>query len=252
MIIVNEAFAQKFFPNENPLGRHISISHESDDGSNGKASQRWSEIVGVVGNVNEFLGQTSLRPHIFEPFLQRPDHSMNVVVRVEIEPGAFAGSLRKAVWSVDKDQPVTDLRTMDRVVRDAGQGDDLMAELMGAFAGIALVMAAVGIYGLIDYLVGRRTHEIGVRMALGARRVEVLILVLRHSMSLVLAGVGIGWLASLAMPRLVTASFSGFHVHSGWILIGTPLAVMLVALASCYVPARRATRVDPMTALKYE
>ncbi|MGO9270256.1 MAG: ADOP family duplicated permease [Terriglobia bacterium] len=252
VIIVNEAFAQKFFPNENPLGRHISVSHQSDDGSNGKASQRWNEIVGVVGNVNEFLGQTSLRPHIFEPFLQRPDHSMNVVVRVEIEPGAFAGSLRKAVWSVDKDQPVTDLRTMDRVVRDAGQGDDLMAELMGAFAGIALVMAAVGIYGLINYLVGRRTHEIGVRMALGARRVEVLILVLRHSMSLVLAGVGIGWLASLAMPRLVTASFSGFHVHSGWILIGTPLAVMLVALASCYVPARRATRVDPMTALKYE
>ncbi|HEY6292283.1 MAG TPA: ABC transporter permease [Terriglobia bacterium] len=251
VVVVNEAFAQKFFPNENPLGRHISISQENSAESR-PTSPRWSEIVGVAGNVDELLGQQTPRPHIFEPFLQRPDPSMNVVVRVGTEPGAFAGPLRKAVWSVDKDQPVTNLRTMDRVLQDAGQGDDLMAELMGAFAGIALLMAAVGIYGLIAYLVGKRTHEIGIRIALGARRREVLALVMRNSMSLVLAGVGIGFLISLGMPRLVEASFEGFHVRSGWILAGTPLTVILVALASCYFPARRASRVDPMQALRQE
>ncbi len=247
VVIVNEAFAQKFFPNENPLGRQISISRPNSAESG--APRRWSEIIGVVGNVDEYLGQQTPRPHIFEPFLQRPDDSMNLVVRVKTEPAAFAALLRHAVWNVDKDQPVANIRSMDRVMQDAGQGDDVMAELMSAFAGIALAMAAVGIYGLISYLVSRRTHELGVRMALGARRSEVLLLVLRNSMSMVLAGVGVGFPVSLALPRLVTAFFQGFHAHSGWILAGTPLAVILVALASCYVPARRASNVDPMVAL---
>lgn len=258
--IVNEAFAQKFFPNENPLGRHISINREGipvawvpgGTALRGASAARWSEIVGVVGNVDEYLGEVAPRPHIFASFLQQPDTSMNLVVRLGTDPSAFAGSLRRAVWSVDKDQPVTNLRTMDRVLQDAGQGDNLMAGLMAAFAGIALLMAAVGIYGLIAYLVGQRTHEIGVRMALGARRREVLALVLRDSISLALAGVGIGFVVSLTLPRLVTATFQGFHVQSGPILVSTPLAVILVALASCYFPARRASRVDPTTALRCE
>jgi len=244
--IVNQAFARKYFPDQDALGRRLRIRHENSEGT------KWSEIVGVAGNVNEFLGQDAPRPQLFEPFLQRPDPSMNLVVRVGTEPTAFAESLRKAVWSVDKDQPVANLKTMDRVVQDAGQGDDLMTGLMSAFAALALLMAAVGIYGLIAYLVARRTHELGVRMALGARRGEVLMLVLRESMSLVLAGVGIGLAVSLGIPRLVTALFSGFHIRSGWILAGTPLAVILVALASCYFPARRASRVDPMVALRQE
>jgi len=124
---------------------------------------------------------------------------------------------------------------------------------MGTFAGIALVMAAVGIYGLISYLVGRRTHEVGVRLALGARAGEVLLMVLSGSMRMVLAGAGIGFLVSLAMPRLVAASFQGVLMsHSAWILAGTLAAVILVSLAACYFPARRAAKVDPMTALRYE
>jgi putative ABC transport system permease protein len=257
VVIVNQAFAQKFFPKENPLGRHLSITHEGQpvapvNPSLASTRSRWSEIVGVVGNVNEVLGQGVPRPHIFEPFLQRPDGSMSLVVRLRTEPGGFAASLRRAVRKVDKEQPVTNLKTMDRVVQDAGQGDSLITELMGAFAGLALLMAAVGIYGLIAYLVGRRTHEIGVRMALGARRSEVFRLVLRSAMSVALTGVAAGSLVSLALPRLVVASFTGFHVHAAWIVASTPLAVTLVALASCYLPARRASRVDPMTALRYE
>jgi predicted permease len=256
VVIVNEAFARKFFAN-GALGRYISVSPEGASTAtagdqSGSTQRSWREIVGVVGDVNEYVGQTTWRPHVFVPFLQAPDASMNFVVRVRADPAGFAASLRRAVWSVDKDQPVTNLRTMDRVFLDSGQGDDVMADLMGAFAMIALLMAAVGIYGLIAYLVGRRTHELGVRMALGARRCEVLLLVLRSSMPMLLAGVGLGFLISLAMPRLVSASFQDFHVHSGWILAGTPVAVLLVALASCYLPARRASKVEPTMALRCE
>lgn len=128
-----------------------------------------------------------------------------------------------------------------------------MADLMAAFGIIALVMAAVGIYGLMAYLVGRRTHELGVRMALGARRREVLALVLRSSMPMILAGVGVGSLIAIGMPRLVNASFQGvISVHSGWVVAGTPLVVLLVALASCYFPARRASKVEPTVALRCE
>jgi ABC-type antimicrobial peptide transport system permease subunit len=141
---------------------------------------------------------------------------------------------------------------MEYVVHDSAMGDDLMAELMGTFAAIALTMAAIGIYGLLAYLVGQRTHEIGVRMALGARPGEVLGLIMRGVMTLTLSGVGAGSVVSLGLPHLFAASFWDFHVHSGWILMGTPLAVILVALVSCYLPARRATKVDPMVALRCE
>jgi putative ABC transport system permease protein len=257
VVIVNEAFAHKFFPHQNPLGHYLSVNPDGApstpaDGS-GSTQPRWRQIVGVVGDVNEYLGQETWRPHVFVPFLQHPEGSMNLVVRLRADAGTFTASLRRAVRHVDKDQPVTNVRTMDRVVHDSGQGDDIMAELMGAFAMIALLMAAVGIYGVIAYLVGRRTHEVGVRMALGARRREVLLLVLGGSMRMVLAGVGLGVLISLGMPHLVAASFQGVHLtRSNWILAGTPLAVILVALASCYIPARRASRVDPMMALRCE
>ena len=243
VVVVDTAFAHKFFANANPLGRHIRL---------GDASSPWSEIIGVVSEVSEFIGQNGPRPHIFAPFLARPDGTMRLVVRTRTEPTSFAASLRRAVWAVDKDQAVTDVQSMERVVHDSGQGDDIMAEMMGSFAAIALTMAAIGIYGLLAYLVGQRTHEIGVRMALGARPSEVLGLIIRGAMSLALSGVAVGFVVSLALPRLFAASFTGFHVHSRWILTGTPLAVILVALVSCYWPARRATKVDPLVALRYE
>ena len=243
VVIVDTAFAHKYFANENPLGRHIRLGDESSP---------WSEIVGIVNEVSEMAGQNGPRPHIFAPFLARPDPTMCLVVRTRTEPTSFATSLRRAVWAVDKDQPVTHVQSMEHVVRDSTQGDDIMADLMGTFAAIALTMAAIGIYGLLAYLVGQRTHEIGVRMALGARPGEVLGLIMRGAMTLTLSGAGVGFIVSLGLPRLFAASFTGFRVHSGWILMGTPLAVILVALASCYVPARRATKVDPMVALRCE
>jgi putative ABC transport system permease protein len=257
VVIVNEAFARKFFSNQNPLGHYLRVSPEGAPGATAEGSGStllpWREIVGVVGDVDEYVGQSTWRPHVFVPFRQQPEGSMSLMVRLRTEPNSFAATLRQAVWSVDKDQPVTNLRTMDRVVHDSAQGDDMMAEMMGAFAAIALVMAAVGIYGLIAYLVGRRTHEVGVRMALGARSREVLLRVLCGSMRMALSGVGLGFLICLAMPRLVMSNFQDLHMsHSNWILAGTPLAVILVALVACYFPARRASKVDPMAALRHE
>jgi putative ABC transport system permease protein len=241
--IVDEAFARQFFPGENPLGHHLSINP-----GDARAPQ-WSEIVGVVGNLKEYVGEWDTSPHIYQPFLAQPSATMSLVVRTRTDPVAFADSLRRVVWGVDKDQAVTWLISMDRFVEDAGGAAALMAKVMGAAAGLALIMAAIGIYGVIAYLVSLRTNEIGIRMALGARRSQVLHMVMRRHLPLVLAGVSIGSLISLALPRLVEAPSL---VHTGWILAGTPLIITLVGSASCYIPARRATKVDPMVALRYE
>ena len=244
--IVNEAFARRYFPGENPIGRHIRI------GSSRRTDTKWSEIVGVSGNVKEFLGQMEPGSEIFEPFLAHPMGSMNLVVRTRANPSLFSDALRHTVWAEDGNQAVTDVRTMERVIKDSASGDDLMAELMGVFAAIALLMAAIGIYGVLSYVVGQRTHEMGIRMALGARPAEVLRLVIRNGMTLVGIGSGIGFVLSLALPKLVTATFNGFHLHSVWVLGLTPVVIVAVGFVACYIPARRAMRVDPMVALRYE
>jgi predicted permease len=245
--IINAAFARRYFPNQNPVGRHVLIN-----GTVG-ASAQWSEIVGVTGNVNEQLGQERPRPQLFEPFLARPAGDMSFVIRTRTDPASFSDSLRHAVWSVDGAQAVSDIKTMDRVIADSGQGDNIMAELMGSFAVIALVMAAAGIYGVLSYLVAQRTHEIGIRMALGAERRNVLRLIMRNGTTLIFTGVAFGGLISLALPRAIGAVLSGFGIHQwGLLIAGTTLTVTIAALLACYVPARRAMRVDPTVALRYE
>ncbi|HEV2315403.1 MAG TPA: ABC transporter permease [Candidatus Acidoferrales bacterium] len=247
VVIVDAAFARRYFANQNPVGRHLLINSQQGAGS------QWSEIVGVVGDVNEFRGEEKPQPHIFEPFLAHPTGTMSFVVRTRTEPTSFSDSLRHAVWAVDSAQAISDVKTMDRVIADSGQGDNIMAELMGCFALVALLMAATGIYGVLSYLVAQRTHEIGIRMALGAERRNVLALVMRNGGVLISIGVGAGALVSLTLPRAVGAVLSGFGVHQwGPLIAGTTLMVTLVALLACYIPARRAMRVDPMVALRHE
>jgi predicted permease len=244
--IVNEAFARRYFAGENPIGRRIRIDPAH------RAGEQWSEIVGIAGNVNEYVGQAEPRPEIFEPFLAHPSGSMYLMLRTRTEPALFADSLRRAVWAEDGDQAITEVRTMQRVIADSIQGDDLVAELMGAFAVIALVIAAIGIYGVLSYLVGQRTHEMGIRMALGAKPDEVLLLVMRNGMKLVVTGAAIGFLVSLSLPKLIAAGFNDFRFHGAWVIALAPLVIIGVGLIACYVPARRAMRVDPMIALRYE
>jgi len=215
-------------------------------------SPKWSEIVGVVGDALEYPGESPHPPQIYEPFLARPASSMCIIVRTRGEPIAFADSLRQAVWGVDKDQAVTNLKTMERVRDDSDQGDGFMSAMMGSFGGFALLLAAIGIYGVLAYLVGMRTHEIGIRIALGAQRSSVVGLIIRETMTFVLIGVAIGFAVSLTLPRLLKSVFESFQVRSASVLTGTLLLVILVGLISCYLPARRASRVDPIAALRIE
>ncbi len=245
--IIDTALARRYFPGENPVGQHLRIAKKN------RPQDQWIEVIGVVGHVDDFLGERTPRPHLFEPFLAHPANEMSFVVRARTEATAFASSLRRAIWAVDANQAINSVRTMDRVIADSSQGDNIMAEWMGVFAVIALMMAAMGIYGVLSYLVAQRTHEIGIRMALGAERRSVLRLVMRNGAVLIAVGAGAGCCASILLPRVVGAVISGLGVHQWWMLIaGTTITVLSVALLACYIPARRAMKVDPMVALRHE
>lgn len=244
-VVVNETFAQRFFPKQNPLGRRILIDDQP-------GNEPWSEIVGVVGDVPDFIGQTKPEPHIYQSFLEAPRDAMNLVVQSQADAATLAPLLRQAIWSVDRDQPVGAIHTMSQVVADAGMGDRLMGCLMGTFAGLALLLAGVGIFGVIAYNVAQRTREVGIRMALGAGKREVLRLVVGQSALLTGLGAGLGMLGAVPLPNLLGSMFNGLPWDTRPILIIVPMLVALVALGASYVPARRAMRVDPMTALRYE
>jgi predicted permease len=246
VMIVDEAFAKRYFADENPIGRHIRFEREDHRQS------QWSEIVGIAANVNEYAGQQNSRPHILVPFAANPNGTMYLIVRTHADPAAASNSLRSAVWAIDGEQAVTGVRTMDRVISDSLQGDDLMSEMMGTFAFLALLMAACGIFGVLSYIVGQRTHEMGIRLALGSEPRQILRLVIRNGMTLVGISTALGFLFSLALPPLVASSFQGFAGRSAPVLVLAPVVLILVGFLACYVPARRAMRVDPMVALRHE
>jgi predicted permease len=246
VVVVNEAFVRRYFGTTSALGRHIRLDLGDQD------QDQWREVVGVAGNVREFLGQVQPRPEIFVPFATHPNALMRFIVRTRTDPASLSDGLRRAVWAIDPDQAVTEIRTMDRVIADSSEGDDLMAGMMGGFAFLALLMAAVGIFGVLSYLVEQRTQEMGIRLALGAEPGALLRLVIRKGMALVGVGAGIGVLLSLALPKLVAMGFDNFTFHSAWVLVIAPIVVLLAGFAACYMPARRAMRVDPMVALRYE
>jgi predicted permease len=246
-VVINETFATRFFPKQDPLGHRILI----DDGQTGNAN--WSEIVGVVGYVPDFRGPEKPVPQIYQSFLQKPRDTMSIVVQSKADPATLALLLRRSIWSVDRDQPVGAIKTMNQVVDDAGMGDRLMGWLMGSFAGLALLLAGVGIFGVIAYNVSQRTRELGIRMALGAGRGAVLRLVVGQSAFLTGLGVALGLLGAFPLPRALGDAFNGMPIDNApGILAGVAALVALVSLVASYVPARRAMRVDPVTALRYE
>jgi predicted permease len=244
--IVDQAFATKRFPRQDAVGRRLLI--RSDE----PAPHQWSEIVGVVGNVNEFLGEAQPRAHIFEPFLAEPAGTMTFAVRTRTEPGPASRALRRAIATIDPDQAVSSLRTMTQVVADSGQGDSLLAALMSAFAAVALVLAAIGIYGVLSALGAQRTQEIGIRMALGARRLQVLRIMMRRGLILVGAGVTIGLGGALMLPSLFHAAFFGLAFNGPLDLTIAAVTVFGIAAVACWIPARRAMQVDPMVALRHD
>ncbi len=243
VVVIDEALARRFFPNEDPMGKHLQVPD---------ATRPAREIVGVVGGVRDTGFDQQPRPTIYFPSLQSPDQTMSLVVRTSLPPGAILPAIKNAIWTVDKNQPVFDVRSMDEIISGNVSAQRLAFLLLGVFAFLALTLAAIGIYGVTSYLVGERTHEIGLRMALGAQPMDVSRMVLSHGARLVGIGVIGGAVAALTLTRLLTDLLFGVSATDPWTFVGVGLLLIVVAVVASYIPARRAMRVDPMVALRYE
>jgi putative ABC transport system permease protein len=241
VVIVNEQLARHVWPTESALGKRIRI---------GGNDSSWATVVGVVGTTKHFRLSEDPLDQAYVPYLQRPLIFTEAVVRAAGDPSTLANAIRGAVWRVDRDQPVWRVRTMDRVLEEARGGPKLTVWLMTAFAAVALVLAAIGVYGVMSYAVARRTQEVGIRMALGARRAQVLAMVLREGMRTIGLALVVGLAVAAAATRLLASQLFGVSTTDPLTFVIVPVLLGLVALAACYVPALRASRVDPLVALR--
>jgi putative ABC transport system permease protein len=248
LFIVNRRMAEHFWPGEDPTGKRLKIGPLDSPGA-------WAVVVGVVGDVRQtgLYGQQDFE--LYVPYAQEWRGFVaprDLVVRTNGDAASLAGAVRQAVWAVDKDQPISNVRTMDHVVAAAVSRERFQTLLLGLFATLALVLACVGLYGVISYAVVQRTHEIGVRMALGAQPGDVLRLVINQGMLLTLIGLVIGVAGAFVVTRVMTEMLFGVTATDPLTFAGVPLVLGVIAFLACYVPARRATKVDPLVALRYE
>jgi predicted permease len=240
--IVNDQLAKRAWPNESAIGKRIRL---------GGPDAQWATIVGVVGTVKHFRLSEDPLDEAYVPYMQRPLIFTEVVVRATGDPTVIANAIRSAIWRVDRDQPIWRVRTMDRVLDEARGGPKLTVWLMAAFAVLALVLAAIGVYGVMSYAVARRTQEVGIRMALGARRAQVLGMV-RDGMRTIGVALVAGLCVAAAATRLLASQLFGVSTMDPLTFATVPVVLGLVALAACYLPALRASRVDPIVALRAE
>ncbi len=244
--IVNDAMVRQYFPNEDPLGKRVRFARDQQ--------VRWMTIIGVVGDVKHFGLDLPELPAIYSPYPQADPWKrwMTFVARTQSDPGAMAQAVKQEIWKVDSQLPVTDLKTMDEVSSSSFAARRFNMLLLAIFAGLALLLAAVGIYGVMSYAVTQRTQEIGIRMALGAQATDVLKLVIRNGLTLTLLGVVIGVAGAVALTRLLATLLFGVTPTDKPTFIAVSAVLVLVSLLACYIPARRATKVDPLVALRYE
>jgi putative ABC transport system permease protein len=248
--MINAKLAQQYFPNSDPIGKRFMIG---DLGyATAKDPPQWITIVGVVGDTKLYGLANPARLEIYVPFRQGPSDHMDLLVKSRIDSAALISEIRGAVASVDKDQPIFDIATMDELRSQSMNGRQTTLILLGAFSALALVLAAIGIYGVISYSVAQRTHEIGIRVALGAQRRDVLRMVLGQGGKIALAGIVIGLAASFALTRLMSSLLFSVSASDPLTFAAVAILLVLVAMLACYIPARRAMRVDPMVALRYE
>ncbi|HTQ62240.1 MAG TPA: ABC transporter permease [Candidatus Solibacter sp.] len=255
VVIINERAASRYWPGADPIGQRISF----DDDKAGAPT--WLSVIGIVKNAKQEDWSSPIYPEVYlaafqnRQYLEEAGSHMayiTLVVHTSGDPGALTSTVKNAVWSIDRNLPISEVLTMDGVVADANAQPRFEALLLGVFAFVALVMAAVGIYGVMSYSVSRRTHEIGIRISLGANRYDVLRLVVLQGMVLALAGSAGGIAGALLLSRLMTKLLYGVAPTDPLTFVAVVLILLLVALFATYLPARRATKVDPMIALRYE
>ncbi len=245
VLLISESLARRHFADTNPIGQRLMLDIDNETAPR--------EIVGVVGDVRRAALDTEAAPEFYLPYEQVPERRMNLVVRTTAADAAsMTASVRGAVRDLDKDQLIWQTRTLDQLLAASVAGRRFNMLLLGIFAAVALLLAALGIYGVMAYSVTRRTHEIGIRMALGARAGDVLKLVIGQGMLLAGAGVALGLIGALAVTRVLTTLLYGVSPTDPLTFAGLALLLALIAFVACYVPARRATKVDPMIALRYE
>jgi putative ABC transport system permease protein len=245
LIVIDEEFARRHWPNEDAVGKRIRLGGDDDAPK--------LEVIGVVGRVKmESLNQNSDRVQGYFPFAQVPSGGMTVVIKGSSDPNQLISSVRSAIKAIDPDQPIYSPRTMNEIRAESVAGDRLNLTLLSLFAGIALVLAIVGIYGVMSYSVTQRTHEIGIRMAIGARPRDVFRMILGQGMKLALIGVGVGLLLAFALTRLMATMLFGVEPTDATTFTGISILLISVALLACYLPGRRATKVEPTISLRYE
>jgi putative ABC transport system permease protein len=239
--IVDRIFARRFFGHGDPLGHRIRII----DGTA-------HSIIGVVPSTRYLPLTTEPSPSVYTCYLQHPTDSMTLIVRSTSHPASLAAAVRSKVQEVDQNQPVDDVATMEERFSRAVAPQRFNALVMAIFAGMAVVLAAVGVYGVMAYSMSRRTHEIGIRMALGAQQRDVIRLVLHRGAALSFVGIALGLAGALALTRFLSSLLYGITVRDPLTFVAVSLVLTVVALVASYVPARRAAKVDPMVALRHE
>ena len=244
VVVISQDLARQYFPGEDPIGKRITVEMTDKPVP--------TEIIGVVGDIKHQSLDTETRPMVYWPHPQLPYSSMTLVIRTAGEPLSLAAAAQREIRQMDKDQPVSDVRTMKAWLGESIARSRFGATLLGVFATVALTLAAVGIYGVMSYAVAQRKHEIGVRMALGARAADIFKLVIGQGMILTLIGIGVGLLGAFALTRVIASLLYGVSANDPLTFGLITLLLAGVALLACYIPARRATKVDPMIALRYE
>jgi len=245
VILVSESFARRFWPNENPIGKHVKLTFLPGDAC---------KVVGVVGDVRlNGLSVTEPVQSVYHVMAQNPQTTfMRLAVRTGLPPTSLISAVTEAIHRVDADEPVVDVQTMEAVVDQSIAQNRLNMILLSAFAGLALLLASIGIYGVQAYAVRQRTREVGIRVAMGAQPAEVFRLIIAQGLRLATTGIVIGLAASFGLTRLMASQLYGLSATDPWTFIGVSIVLLTVALAACFIPARRAMRVDPVVALRYE
>ena len=243
VVVIDQTLAREYFRDANPLGKHIVLPF---------GSRATREVVGVVGAVRDTSLSGAPEPTIYFPYLQGPDQTMSMVVRTALPQSTILPEIRKAIWSVDRNQPVFEVRSMPEIMGNVTSAPRLAFVLLDVLAIVALVLAAIGIYGVTSYNVSQRTQEVGVRMTFGATPEAILYMIVRQATTLTLLGIAVGLLCALLMTRLMSSLLYGVSSTDPVTFAGATILVTVVATVACYIPARRAVRIEPLEALRFE